>query len=206
MRHSLWNAETNLLRSAKKLRYLHRKHIRRYRNNDPHVFGIGDSRTGTLSLSYALQILDIPTVHWPRTDQEPDDEWIPWIKNAPYQGFVDHPISDHYFFKDLDNHFPQAKFILTTRKEQPWKESVKQFFSNTPIPSQTSHVNDWYKKRRAHEKAAKEYIPEGKLAVLPVEANNKWERLCTLLNKDVPDKPDPHANKRTSLLNKIKNY
>ena len=204
MKNLIWETEVSLLRAAKNIRYSYRKDVLRYQADQPRVFGIGDSRTGTRSLSYALETLGFPTVHWPQAGQPPDEGWISWINDAPYQGFVDHPISDHNYFEELDHYFPDAKFVLTTREEESWKESVAEFFENTPVPNQRRQVNEWYKARRQHEKEAKKYFSEEQLAVIPLESDNKWARLCSLLDKDVPNEPYPHANKRSSLFNKIR--
>jgi len=197
--HKVWSWTKRVMQGAKATRSLYRHHILRYETDEPYVFGIGDSRTGTTSLSHALEYLGVPTTHWPRTNERPKSGWIDWIDTAPYQGFVDHPISDHHFFKELDQAFPDAKYVLTTRDEASWKASVQSYFQGTAIPVDDNAVNEWYNAMREHEAAAKAYFDDDKLAVIPVAAEDKWERLCDLLNKETPDRAYPHANQRSEL-------
>ena len=82
----------------------------KYENTEPRVFGIGDSRTGTTSLTLALRKLDVPAVHWPLQDKEPEEGWIERTKNSPFSGFTDYPYARHGWYKELDKAFPDAKF------------------------------------------------------------------------------------------------
>ncbi len=169
------------------------------------VFGIGAIRTGTLSLTKALSILGIPAIHRPYSNHEPEEGWIDWIKNAPWQGFTDHPFSDHLFFEELDEEFPDARFILTTREDASWKESVYEHEQRTKKQPSWEEVEEWNERRKEHERKAKEHFGDD-LLVLPLEAEEKWERLCGFLEKEVPDRDYPHLNRRENLVRTAYNY
>lgn len=79
-------------------------------------FGIGLSRTGTKSLYSAFMMLGyIPVVHYPN----PKD----WSNIDSYQFANDLPIPAR--FEELDDRFPDARFIYTTRDMDSWLDSCK---------------------------------------------------------------------------------
>src|SRR5690349_19921009 len=94
------------------------------------VFGLGLSKTGTSSLSEALNYLGIKTIHYP------SDE-LTWreLRSGNYrltlmnewQGAVD--ISVAPFYPQLDQAFPQSKFILTVREKEAWLRSCEQHWA-----------------------------------------------------------------------------
>jgi len=97
------------------------------RRAPPKVFGLGLSRTGTRSLTAALHVLGIDTMHYPMD---------PASLETLVRGDARFPLLDHYdgitdittipFFAELDRLHPGAKFILTTRDEASWLRSCKQ--------------------------------------------------------------------------------
>ncbi len=102
--------------------------------NEEKVFGIGLSRTGTLSLTKALIILGYKTAHWtnPITKKVLDTEDV-YFFNA----LLDVSIS--YRFEELYYQFPRSKFIYTVRDEKNWVESLTKHYGtnhNTPTLKQ----------------------------------------------------------------------
>ena len=90
------------------------------------VFGIGLSRTGTNSLTQALHLLGIDTVHYP-TDSTTFRE----LTNGQYRlsllrdfdGITDITASPYY--AQLDETYPGSRFILTVRDKKRWLESCQ---------------------------------------------------------------------------------
>jgi Sulfotransferase domain len=97
----------------------------------PHVkiFGIGLSRTGTLTLAKALTILGLDAQHFP-DDPGTQEE----LKAGRYdlsilrekQALTDIPVAP--FYAQFDALFPDSKFILTTRPTDSWLRSVENHF------------------------------------------------------------------------------
>lgn len=99
------------------------------------VIGTGLGRTGTMSLKMALEQLGYgDCFHMVELMKKP--ERLGYIKQAQktgttdwdalFEGFgatVDYPVC--LFYKDLIDHYPEAKFIHTVRDPERWYESVK---------------------------------------------------------------------------------
>jgi hypothetical protein len=77
------------------------------------VWGIGLTRTGTLSLNRALEILGYRAVHYPTIAQ---------LLHEPLEAATDEPVAVTY--KYLDFLYPHSKFILTEREEDDWIRSA----------------------------------------------------------------------------------
>lgn len=90
------------------------------------IFGIGLSKTGTKSLSKALDILGFHSIHYPndpKTRQQISAKDFHLSIMDNYEAAVDTPIAVHY--KELDAAFPNSKFILTTRGMDSWLDSMR---------------------------------------------------------------------------------
>lgn len=163
------------------------------------IFGVGFMRTGTSSLTRALRELGYNIIHPPRPALLPD-----MLKEvAPSDGANDSPIAFQY--KKLYRMYPNAKWILTTRKLETWLKSVG-YFLNTIYDSGAddrirkllygSAKFDEEKYREAfirHHKEVKEYFKDKELLVMNLDKGGfTWEKLCKFLNKPIPDTPFPH--------------
>ena len=80
------------------------------------IFGIGLSRTGTLSLTEALKELGYRTVHYP-----PIPKFFKYIDEN--DAFTDITVSCNY--KILDKKYLGSKFILTIRDKESWLKSCE---------------------------------------------------------------------------------
>src|SRR5689334_18025005 len=91
------------------------------------IIVIGWHRTGTRSMKAALQMLGFRGVHWwpGWLDQQTIDK-PPVFKK--YAAFADFPFP--LIYRQLDQWFPEAKFILTTRSVESWQNSVKAHFDD----------------------------------------------------------------------------
>ena len=184
------------------------------------IFGIGFSKTGTTSLTRALQILGYKTNHFPysairfeqgglRMDLERLCRW---------DAATDSPVA--LYFRTLEEHFPNAKFILTERDIDSWIASCQynhvwpgDYVSNKGIRL-FPHIRkilclhrsvygterfDRETFRKAYEDHRAAVIDhfrrkERDLLVMNICAGEGWEPLCEFLEVPVPDVPFPHEN------------
>jgi len=179
------------------------------------VFGIGLNKTGTTTLgeclttlgyrhqSYSSAALDA-FVHG-RVDQVVEmtrnfdscEDW-PW------------PLA----WRELYAHYgDDARFILTTRASpQIWVESLKKHALNThptramrplifghyyPHGYEAEHIAAYER----HNDAVRDFFArEAPHALLELcwENGDRWDRLCSFLGHDVPDRPFPHIRPRAT--------
>ena len=168
------------------------------------IFGIGLSRTGTTSLHIALLLLGKAAIHYPYAIAR---DWLEGnysqslIKD--YDAFTDIPTAIYY--RELDESFPNSRFILTIRDEESWIKSARHFFNNTIPPSQDTILRDMIRlatygairfeeKRfrriyREHNDSVQSYF-EGRqesLLILDLTKGQGWKELCEFL--DIIDVP-----------------
>mgnify|MGYP005650040835 CR=1 FL=1 len=98
------------------------------------IIGAGFGRTGTSSMKQALELLGVGPCHHMSEVLSLDDQRTKWkaIANgtkpdwddvfANYNASVDWP-SSHYW-RDLAEHFPNAKILLTVRSSESWYTSM----------------------------------------------------------------------------------
>ena len=171
------------------------------------IFGIGFQRTGTSSLTKALRLLEIDTVHAPmELYKDINHKTI-----EKYQAFTDNPMP--LLYKELDKQFPDSKFILTVRDVETWLSSVNFLFQigkiewaeNTVI--QEVHYElygiDYFEKERfknifmEYNNQVINYFSKrpNNLLVMDITRGDGWEKLCPFLELEIPDQAFPHINK-----------
>lgn len=109
------------------------------------VIGAGFGRTGTKSLQLALEQLGFDNCyhmeallrnpsgvkHWTNAYNEKETDWDTLFEG--YNSAVDFPVSMYY--KELAEHFPESKIILTYRDPERWYKSASEtIFSFDPGP------------------------------------------------------------------------
>lgn len=175
------------------------------------IFGIGLSKTGTSSLAHALEILGYRTKDYPGIQryQPGDVSCVDPTLLERYDALTDTPIPS--FYRELDEAYPGAKFILTVRDMDGWLLSCKkQFTENLARAQNEAHtalfmdlygctVFDETKFRTGYERFVQGVMAYFKdrpkdLLVLNVTAGEGWDKLCPFLGKPVPDMPFPKAN------------
>jgi hypothetical protein len=166
------------------------------------IFGIGLSRTGTTSLTAALQVLGYSAVHNPKTIGEIQD----------HDAATDTVIATGYKFLDLM--FPDSKFILTVRNETDWAVSMVQYWKKHMVAQDMFHeqlhrglyglphiqsIECLLERYRQHNDEASHYFSgywgAGRFLRLYTGERMGWKELCTFLGKPVPDVPYPHLNR-----------
>jgi Sulfotransferase domain len=180
------------------------------------IFGIGLSKTGTVSLMKALTILGSRTIHFPE-DKTTQDE-LRWGKYNlsvlnDVQALVDIPVAPYY--AQFDRLFPASKFILTTRPTASWLVSMENHFRFW-VEHRRDAYNDFVLAcvygalhfsadrfsyvKELHEANVRRYFADrpDKLLVLDIFEGDGWEELCGFLACPVPNAPYPHENRRLS--------
>lgn len=175
------------------------------------IYGIGLSKTGTLSLKCALEYLGFNIIHFPRNQHEL------FRSICHYHGACDIPVVAYY--KSLDKQFPGSKFIFTYRNKTDWLFSMEKHFEL----ANNIFLNPWRKKIRSmvygqidfnkdifSKKFDEHYCdvmnyfrdrPQD-LLILNVEDTDtvKWTKLKTFLQISKEIKIDyPHTHKRNNV-------
>jgi len=175
------------------------------------IFGIGMHKTGTTSLHAALSVLGFKSWHW---DSAHSAKAIWREMNSTgrsstlekYYALTDLPIP--ILYRKLDAAYPGSKFILTTRNEKKWLESVRKHWDRAynrfrdawdtdPFTHQIHEVI--YKQRefeptlflerfRRHNSDVLEYFKDrpNDLLVMNIDKNPGWEELAGFLKMSPP--------------------
>jgi hypothetical protein len=193
------------------------------------VIGAGLGRTGTLSLKLALEHLGFgPCYHMMEimsAARERLPQWVSVVRGSPdwdaiFEGFqstVDYPTC--YFWRELADHYPDAKVVLSTRDAEGWFTSVnKTIMSPGSVESMRAgpfaeFMNGTVLKDfgdKVHDRAFMEdYFRKWEASVidgLPTERllvhrpGNGWAPLCAFLGVPVPDAPYPRVNSSEDML------
>ena len=172
------------------------------------IIGVGFQKTGTSSLAEALRQLGY------RVSDGKPGLLIPILKGdmrrvlrvaSRYDAMDDNPWP--FIYKDLDEHLPGSKFILTFRDEESWFKSVSRH-----IHTLSSPIHEWIygygkgipsqDKENAvrvynrHNRDVRRYFASrpDDLLVLDFTRGDGWEELCAFLGEPVPAREFPHAN------------
>ncbi len=177
----------------------------------PKIFGIGLSKTGTTSLAHALEILGYRTKDYPGLSRyrAGDLSSVDLAVVDAYDALTDTPIPS--FYRELDQRYPGAKFILTIRAPEGWLKSCKKQFNEKLAAKQNEAHNqlfldlygctafDEQRFRDGYDRfvhGVLDYFRDrpGDLLVIDVTAGEGWEKLCPFLGCAAPDLPFPKAN------------
>jgi hypothetical protein len=195
------------------------------------VIGAGFGRTGTLSLRSALGRLGFgPTYHgedihfrparcydWQRVARGESVDW-----DEIYRGFnsaLDYPTC--CVWRQLADHWPDAKIVLTTRDPERWWRSTNEtiypardmlpHYIQQGVPSVRAYV-EWnealvwdglfdgrFSDRDHAIKVFEQHIADVKATADPerllvFDVAQGWEPLCEFLERPVPDEPFPRLN------------
>lgn len=198
------------------------------------VIGVGFGRTGTHSLRVALEKLGFGPCYnirevvknadhtelWNNAIEGKSVDWNHLFKT--YQSSVEWPGA--FFYRELVQHFPKAKVILTLREPESWYESAsKTIFEGLEL---SAHNPDLLKREssslnrrlilertfesRYHDKQfainiykkhiqrVLESVPSERL--LQFDIRDGWEPLCKFLQRPVPQESFPWLNERTKFM------
>ena len=168
-------------------------------------FGIGLSKTATSSLQRAFAILGFQAAHY-LGELEYCNKMDIW------DFFDDLPIPMRY--KELDERFPNSKFIYTGRNVDDWLSSCeahwdkKGHITNNNWPEyrmelfgQLHYDSDVFRKTYdEHKLEVLEYFKNrpDDLIIMDICAGDGWEMLCPFVGKAAPKVSFPHRNKTRS--------
>ena len=192
------------------------------------VIGAGLGRTATFSLKFALEHLGFgPCYHMSEVfagARRNVPLWLDAIDGRPdwdaifegYHSTTDYPACT--FWRELAEHYPRAKVVLTVRDPDSWFDSVSEtIFSEgmqrslagSPTGDMMQGVifdafgdrvrdrafmTEWFVRR--NQSVIDALPPERLLVFSPKEG---WEPLCGFLGVPVPNEPFPRINSRDEL-------
>ena len=184
------------------------------------IFGIGLSKTGTTSLTRALQILGYRTNHFPYSALRYHSGQLELDLGqiCQWDAATDSPVA--LFYRQLEEQFPKGKFILTQRDIDAWLDSCQHnhvwpgnYIRNKAIRSLPYvrkilclHRNVFGSEQfqrdifcnayENHRNSVIEYFWRRKrdLLVINICSGDGWEPLCDFLGVPVPNVPFPHEN------------
>lgn len=164
------------------------------------IFCIGYNKTGTTSLSKALELLGYKALHDHHINREITDaaskgETHPAVEE--YDAFLDFPEPEK--FKALDEVYPGSKFILTVRDVDDWISSrLSHVLMNRRVPSRKSgwveiNTKSDRKNWQAHLKSVTDHFRGRKSDLLKYDicGGAKWKGLLEFLGKERPNKEFP---------------
>ena len=186
------------------------------------ILGVGLSKTGTMSLHHALQLLGFTSLHYDTKRLNPMLSGTAQAADFRCYDDVD-AVTDlpaALFYKELLAAYPDAVAILTTRDIESWWCSIREHCNEEyPVPLHKAQ-SSWsaedrfrnavrnraygsavaeekpYKKRfMEHNAAVQSEIPAHRLLVMDIMAGDGWEKLCPFLGVAIPDAAFPHSNK-----------
>lgn len=177
------------------------------------IFCLGLHKTATVSLATALEELGYKTRHGYKKQSDlildalyDKVDPLKYIEEAvgEHDAYADlYAVRDHFVW--LHKAYPDAKFILTTRKEDEWVGSVKRQMQKRPDSPFFHHwyyQNElqWRMHKRMHEETVVRYFTmendfKDQFLLMDITDGDGWEKLCAFLDRPVPDRLFPHKNK-----------
>ncbi len=192
------------------------------------VVGAAFGRTGTKSIKLALERLGFGPCHhmfelgdnskqtslWQEIARGEKPEWDKVF--ADYQASVDWPSARYW--REIAEHFSDAKVLLTIRDEDSWFDSVRRTIfpvmrDHIKMPSSPRRdrlavayeiiVNQTFQGRMGEREYAtqiyREYVAEVRRTIVPerllaYEVSQGWAPLCAFLEVPVPDEAFPFTN------------
>jgi hypothetical protein len=168
------------------------------------VLGCGLSRTGTTSLAEALRLLGYRPIRYPLS--------IASLERT-YDAAVD--ITVVAWMDEIDQRFPDAKWVLTTRNETEWLQTMSVFVRRSmdvfepdlvrffmDIREQVYGSADfqeatWSRAFRNHHKRLSHRFGQcsGKLLIIDLSRGDPWLDICRFLGLSAPNVPFPHLNR-----------
>ena len=173
------------------------------------IFGIGMPRTGTRSLSMALEILGYRTGHWLKTKTWLQGDFETDIL-AELDAATDTPIPVYY--PEFDKRYPGSKFICTHRDTESWLRSIKKHQEGLLGDSHRDERRRRYRLLtygmyqfsleryryvvETHQRNVLWYFQDrpSDLLMFDLCGGDGWEKLCSFLGKPIPDQPFPRVS------------
>jgi hypothetical protein len=173
------------------------------------VICVGLPRTGTTSLGVSMRYLGYNHLSYKKENNTlfkngEISSLMEIVSN--YDSFDDSPWP--YLFKQIDNLYPDSKYILTIRKTPDiWFKSICNLADilgpqhSYPYNEKDKEIARYLKHNGDVQKYFK-HAPN-KLITLCWENGDGWKEICSFLNHPIPDIPFPYAHKTPSSLLKL---
>jgi len=172
------------------------------------VICIGLQRTGTTSLGASLRYLGYNHLSFKEEHRQLfKNNDIPSLLNIikNYDSCDDNPWP--YLYKQIDELYPNSKFILTVRKTPDiWFKSICNLAdilgprkdSIPPYNNKDSLIKNYNR----HNSEVVNYFNNNSDKLLTVcwEEGHGWKEICNFLNLPIPDRPFTHAHKTPTVL------
>lgn len=176
-----------------------------------YVWGLGLSRTGTTSLSQALEKLGYPTIHYPYKIEDLEG----------YRAASDIPIL--LWLEAIDRKYPNSKFVWTERDIGSWLASCEAYFQRKQNPTGTraairqacygctefdeKKFRTAYYRHGAYVMSYFESRPNDFLSLRILDGEG-WNELCPFLGYPFPKEPFPNLNKKMTAtrLGQVKRF
>lgn len=177
------------------------------------IFCIGMNKTGTTSIGHALGMLGYARSGWTGQSAQFTLRWhegqvSPKMIEVMARHDVFEDIPWPLYFRELDKMCPNAKFVLTLRRDEAaWLSSIQRhiarrgdwvghfliYGSYDPVADAEKYLETY----RAHNAAVRAHFADrpDKLLEVSFDTGDGWDKICGFLGLPVPDKPFPHANK-----------
>lgn len=182
------------------------------------IFGIGLSRTGTKSLTRALEHLGYRTIHYPH-----DPATLAELSNSvfrltvleAFEAVTD--ITATPYYAQFDREYPGSKFVLTVREIDDWLTSMEAHFDRLG-PYLESHpdmrpftdficaavygTHSFHRGRmrwvyETHVGNVRRYFERRPDDLLEIDicGDAGWDQLCSFLDRPMPDMAFPFLNR-----------
>ena len=168
----------------------------------PRIFCVGLNKTGTKSLARAFELLGLRALHNATRATEALSraaaQGVPlltWVDD--YDCYTDAPF--YRCYRQLDQQYPDSRFILNTRDDASW------------VHSRCEHDSRWNRLRRSADEPLRPCDPDqllafkrrkeaeilayfdarpGHFVVLDIPAGQGWRELCGFLSLPLPQTED----------------
>jgi len=121
-------------------------------------------------------------------------------------------------FRELDEHVPGSRFVLTVRPTDDWLRSVRDHFGGRSSPMRTwiygegdpaGHEVRYRERYERHNADVRAWFADrpGDLLELDLSAGQGWPELGAFLGRPVPEGAFPHANATgpmTTVLHRVR--
>ena len=184
------------------------------------VFGIGLPKTGTKTLGDCFKELGFKhrSFDMDLAAQAKRNELENVLAEAEkYETFEDWPW--FLVYRELDQRFPNSKFILTLRKDtNAYVTSLRKHHERQGIREEGFVKPHWWddvfgfppdqwdyresvQRYERHNREVLEYFRDrtDDLLVVCWESGDGWDKLCRFLNMPCPDEPFPHLNRSSPI-------
>lgn len=184
------------------------------------IFGIGISKTGTTSLTRALQLLGYRTNHFPYSTlrYHSGKLSLDLARIRKWDACTDSPVA--LFYGLLERNFPEGKFILTRRDVDSWLASCQHnhvwpgnyvrhkgirylphvrkilCLHRNMFGSEAFEPEIFRQAYETHQREVIDYFAHRnrELLVMDICGGDGWEPLCEFLGRPVPGRPFPREN------------